>query len=100
MNRDVRRRPQGVVVRRQRQSRPGRWPPPHPDRLGPPLRLDPEAYLRDFFRVLTYWPSDRPLDLFPRDWRKTRARIDVTELERELGVLTVPSAPAEQSASR
>jgi transposase len=58
-------------------------------------RLDPEAYLRDLFRVLPYWPSERLLELCPRDWLKTRARLDVTELEHELGIITVSPAPAE-----
>ena len=28
--------------------------------------LDPEAYLRDLFRVLAHWPRDRYLKLAPR----------------------------------
>jgi transposase len=52
--------------------------------------LDPEAYLRDVFRVLPYWPRDRYLELCPRDWLVARARLNPTELERELGPITVP----------
>ena len=56
--------------------------------------LDPEAYLRDLFRVLASWPRDRYLELSPRYWMATRARLDGTDLAREVGPLTVP--PAEQ----
>lgn len=52
--------------------------------------LDPETYLRDFFRVLAHWPRDRYLELCPRYWARTRARLDARELEREIGRLTVP----------
>jgi len=47
--------------------------------------LDPEAYLRDLVRVLPYWPRERFLERYPRDWRATRDRLDAAELERELG---------------
>ena len=63
--------------------------------------LDPEVYLRDVFRVLPYWPQGRFLELCPRDWSATRARLDLPELERELGPLTVPALPSsEQSVAR
>jgi transposase len=62
-------------------------------------RLDPEAYLRDLFRVLPHWPRERFLELCPRDWVRTRARLHATELERELGPLTVPASAAEQPAA-
>jgi transposase len=61
--------------------------------------LDPEAYLRDLFRVLPYWPRGRFLELCPRDWLATRGRLDPAELERELGPLTVPE-PAASSAEQ
>jgi transposase len=53
-------------------------------------RLDPEAYLRDLFRVLAHWPNDRYLELAPRYWAGARARLDASELAREIGPLTVP----------
>ncbi len=56
-------------------------------------RLDPEAYLRDVFTVLPHWPRDRYLELAPRYWRITRARLDPIELEREVGWLTIPEPP-------
>jgi transposase len=53
-------------------------------------RLDPEAYLRDLFRVLPHWPRQRYLELAPRYWASTLMRLDAAELERELGPLTIP----------
>ena len=46
-------------------------------------RLDPEAYLRDLFRVLAHWPKGRYLELAPRYWASTRARIDADQLARD-----------------
>ena len=56
-------------------------------------KLDPELYLRDVFRVLPHWPRDRYLELAPRYWSATRARLDPTELDQELGPLKVPEPP-------
>jgi hypothetical protein len=56
-------------------------------------RLDPEVYLRDVFRVLPHWSRDRYLELAPRYWRITRARLDRKELDREIGSLTIPELP-------
>lgn len=53
-------------------------------------RLDVAGYLRDLIRVLPHWPRDRFLELCPRDWARTRARLDPDELARELGQLSVP----------
>lgn len=54
--------------------------------------LEPEEYLRDLFRVLPHWPSDRYLELAPKYWRATRSKLDPAELEAELGPLTIPPA--------
>jgi len=63
-------------------------------------KLDPEAYLRDLFRVLPHWPNGRYLELCPRDWAVTRARLDPAQLEQELGRLDIPPPPSsEQPAS-
>jgi hypothetical protein len=63
-------------------------------------RLDPETYLRDLFRVLAHWPCDRYLELAPKYWANTRARLDPAELALEIGPLTVPPpAPEEQPRS-
>jgi transposase len=64
-------------------------------------RLDPEAYLRDLIRVLPHWPRDRFLELCPRDWAATRARLDPVQLEREFCPLDIPPpASPEQPATR
>lgn len=56
-------------------------------------KLDPEAYLRDVFRVIPHWPRERFLELAPRYWPLTRGRLDLVQLDRELGALTVPQQP-------
>jgi len=53
--------------------------------------LEPEAYLRDVLRVLPHWPKDRCLELAPLNFGATRARLNATELDAELGVLTIPA---------
>lgn len=65
-------------------------------------RLDPEEYLRDVIRVVPHWPRDRFLELCPRDWLATRARLDPVQLEAELGPLTIPAPapPSEQPVTR
>jgi transposase len=64
-------------------------------------RLDPEAYLRDLFRVLPHWPRDRFLELAPKYWAATRARFDLAQLAAEFGPLSIPQpcAPSEQPPS-
>lgn len=62
-------------------------------------RLDPEEYLRDLFRVLGQWPRDRYIELAPKYWSQTRTRLDPVELANEVGPLTIPPAPQEQSPS-
>ena len=52
--------------------------------------LDQEAYLSEVIMVMPYWPRDRYLELAPKYWARTRARIDADELERPLGPITVP----------
>jgi transposase len=61
--------------------------------------LDPEAYIRDLLRVLAHWPKDRFLELAPKYWAATRARLDAAQLAREVGDLTVPPPPAEQQTA-
>lgn len=53
--------------------------------------LDPETYLRDILRVLAYWPRERYLELSPKYWSATRARLSTVELDAEVGELTVPA---------
>ncbi len=48
-----------------------------------------------------YWPRNRYLELAPKYWTATRARIPQKELAVETGGITVPPlAPREQPASR
>jgi hypothetical protein len=65
-------------------------------------KLDPEAYLADIMRVMPYWPRDRYLELTPKYWTRTRARLDPTELARPLGHISVPDPlpPEEQPSPR
>ena len=64
--------------------------------------LDPEAYLADVIRVMPYWPRDRYLELAPKYWARTRARLDPAELARPLGHISVPGPlpPEEQPSPR
>jgi len=57
--------------------------------------LDPEAYLTDIIRVMPYWPRARYLELCPRDWTATRARLDPGEIDLPIGHITVPPPVAE-----
>ena len=62
--------------------------------------LDAESYLADIVRVLPYWPRDRYLELAPKYWARTRARLDEAELKLPIGHVTVPPPlPAEQQPS-
>ena len=65
-------------------------------------RLDPEAYLRDLIRLLPHWPRERYLELAPKYWATTRARLAASELAAEVGHFSVPAAlvapPEEKSA--
>jgi transposase len=64
-------------------------------------RLDPESYLTEIFRVLPYWPRDRYLELAPKYWSATRARLVEGELALPIGHITVPpaSTPEEKPAA-
>ena len=52
--------------------------------------LDAETYLAEMIRIVPLWPSDRYLELAPKYWARTRARLVPNELENELGPITVP----------
>jgi transposase len=53
--------------------------------------LDPEAYLADVIRAMPYWPRGRYLELAPKYWARTRARLDDAEMARPMGHVTVPA---------
>lgn len=61
--------------------------------------LDAEAYLADVIRLLPYWPRERYLELAPKYWAATRARLDQRELELPLGHVTVPPPASEEQSS-
>jgi len=61
--------------------------------------LDAEAYLAEVIRVLPYWPRDRYLELAPKYWAATRARLDQRQLGRPLGPISVPPPASEQQSS-
>ena len=65
-------------------------------------RLDPETYLSEIIHLLPCWPRDRYLELAPKYWAATRARIPATDLEVEIGDITVPPPlpSQEQPATR
>jgi hypothetical protein len=55
-------------------------------------RIDPEQYLDEILRVLPYWPPTRYLELAPKFWLATRAKLRADELAAPLCSLTVPAA--------
>jgi len=62
--------------------------------------LDPERYLRDLIRVLPHWPRGRYLELWPKFWAATRARLNAKQLDAELGHLDVPARAAADAAEQ
>jgi transposase len=62
-------------------------------------QLDVESYLAEIIRIMPYWPRDRYLELAPKYWAQTRARLDPRELELPLGHVTVPPPSAQQQTS-
>jgi hypothetical protein len=52
--------------------------------------LDPEQYLSDMLLVLPQWPRDRYLELAPKYWRRTRARLDDKLFDLGFGWVTIP----------
>jgi transposase len=65
--------------------------------------LDAETYLAEIIRVMPHWPRDRYLELAPKYWAHTRARLRQDEIALPIGTLTVPeplAVPEEQSTAR
>jgi transposase len=54
--------------------------------------LDPFTYLDEILRVLPYWPRDRYLELAPKFWHATRARLRPEELAAPLSAFEIPPA--------
>jgi transposase len=61
--------------------------------------LDPFRYLDEVMRVLPYWPDERYLELAPKHWSATRARLNPDELDMLLGSFQVPPPPAPEPAA-
>jgi transposase len=62
--------------------------------------LDPEAYFAEVLRLIAVWPADRLLELSPRDWAATRARLDPKTFVDQVGYVVAPDAlPAKEQAS-
>jgi hypothetical protein len=55
-------------------------------------RIDAYDYLCDVQRLLPYWPPERLIELAPKNWSATRARLDDDELAKPAGVITVPAS--------
>ena len=54
--------------------------------------IEPQQYLDEVLRVLPYWPKERYLELAPKHWLATRAKLDPTELHAPLCSFTIPAA--------
>lgn len=53
--------------------------------------LDPQQYLDEVLRLLPYWPRERHLELAPKHWATTRAKLRVDELAAPMGAFTIPA---------
>lgn len=54
--------------------------------------IDPHQYLDEILRVLPYWPKERHLELAPKYWAATRAKLDPAELDAPLCSFAIPAA--------
>lgn len=54
--------------------------------------IDPQQYLDEVLRVLPYWPRERHLELAPKLWATTRAKLRADELAAPMGAITIPAA--------
>lgn len=53
-------------------------------------KIDPFTYLEEVLRVLPYWPRERYLELAPKHWPGTRARLRPEELATPLCAFEIP----------
>jgi transposase len=63
-------------------------------------RLDPFVYLDEVLRVLPHWPRHRYLELGPKHWAATRARLRPEELAAPLSAFEIPPEPATPGDAR
>lgn len=54
--------------------------------------IDPQQYLDEILRVLPYWPKERFLELAPKHWKASRAKLRSEELDAPFSAFTVPAA--------
>jgi transposase len=54
-------------------------------------RLDPFPYLDEVLRVLPHWPRQRYLELSPKHWSATRAKLRPEELAAPLSGFEIPA---------
>jgi hypothetical protein len=59
-------------------------------------RLNCELYMEEVLRLVPHWPKPRVIELAPKYWVQTRARLDA----RQRAIITPPweKAPAPESA--
>jgi transposase len=55
-------------------------------------KTEPWKYLDELLRLLPHWPPSRYIELAPKNWAATRARLDPTELDGPLGIFSIPPA--------
>lgn len=48
---------------------------------------------------MPYWPNDRYIEFCPKEWARTRARLNDAEMMRPLGHISVPSPPSAEEQS-
>ena len=53
--------------------------------------IDAHQYLDELLRLLPYWPQYRYLELAPKYWKATRAKLDPDELDAPLCSFTIPA---------
>lgn len=53
-------------------------------------RIEPWKYLDELLRLLPEWPARRYIELAPKNWKTTRARLDPRELDGPLGIFAIP----------
>lgn len=53
-------------------------------------RIEPWKYLDEVLRLLPCWPPHRYIELAPKNWGSTRARLDPSEIDGPLGIFYVP----------
>jgi len=54
-------------------------------------QVAPEQYIEEVLRLLPYWPQERYLELAPKYWMATRAKLNAAELAVPVGPLTIPA---------